>query len=190
MENLFLRKAVIVLGGLSLGLTVAVMRLANRPPLVIRVDNVGDPVAFQNTPVQNAVTGPEARNFAEHFTRYLLGWDLYTQDRDINQALSMMTETAAQKMIHTLDEMAATPFVKEHSVRTTIELAEIVAEKDTPDIVRVRLRGTRLYSSYTDKDFKKEITFEDSFVARKVARSLKTPWGLLVDQWQESIYKQ
>jgi type IV secretory pathway TrbF-like protein len=189
-ENLFLRNLVIVLGGSCILLCVVVARLAGKPPLVIRVDNIGEPVAFTNMKVQNAVTGPEVRNFAEHFTRYLLAWDLYTQARDIDMAFRMMTPTAAQKMYQKLNAMKAEPFAKEHSVRTTIQIAEISVEKDTPDIVRVKLRGTRTYYSYTDKDFKKETTFEDTFVARKVDRSLTTPWGLLVDDWQESIFKE
>ena len=189
-ENIFLRNLVIVLGGSCMLLTIAVVRLASTPPLVIRVDNVGEPVAFTNIKVQNAVTGPEVRNFAEHFTRYLLAWDLYTQTRDIDTAFRMMTPTAAQTMYQTLNAMKAEPFTKEHSLRTTIQIAEIEDEKDTPEIVRVKVRGTRTGSSYTDKEFKKETTFEDTFVARKVDRSLKTPWGLLVDDWQESIFKE
>jgi hypothetical protein len=151
---------------------------------------MGEPAAFTNMKVQNAVTGPEVRNFAEHFSRYLLAWDLYTQARDIDTAFRMMTPAAAQRMYQKLNAMNAEPFAKEHSVRTKLEVAEISVEKDTPDIVRVKLRGTRTYSSYTDKDFKKETTFEDTFVARKVDRSLTTPWGLLVDDWQESIFKE
>ena len=189
-ENLFLRNLVIVLGGSCILLCVVVARLAGKPPLVIRVDNIGEPVAFTNMKVQNAVTGPEVRNFAEHFTRYLLAWDLYTQARDIDTAFRMMTPAAAQRMYQKLNAMNAEPFAKEHSVRTKLEVAEISVEKDTPDIVRVKLRGTRTYYSYTDKDFKKETTFEDTFVARKVDRSLTTPWGLLVDDWQESFFKE
>ena len=188
-ETLFLRNAVLILGGLCLALSVGLVRLAQRPPLVVRVDDLGDPVVFANTPAQSAVTGPEVRNFAEHFTRYLLGWDLYTLDHDVDRALGMMTTGAAGKMIHTLDGMGASSFTKQQSVRTSIQLAEIVVEKDTPEMVRVKLRGTRSYASYSDKDFKKETTFEDTFIARKVARGTKTPWGLLVDDWQESVFK-
>ena len=189
VETIFLRNAVVLLGGISLVLCVGLVRLSFRPPLVIRVDNIGDPVAFTNTPIQNSVTAPEVRNFADHFTRYLLGWDLYTVDHDVDRALAMMTERAAQKMVHTLDAMGASTFTKGQSVRTSIELAEIVVDKETPDMVRVKLRGTRTYASYSDKELKKETTFEDTFIARKVARSAKTPWGLLVDDWQESIFK-
>lgn len=188
-ENVFLRNLAVVLGGACILLAIAVVRLADKPPLVIRVDNIGDPMSFTNVKVQNAVTGPEVRNFAEHFTRYLLAWDLYTQTRDIDTAFRMMTPAAAQRMYRKLNAMNAEPFAKEHALRTTLQIAEISVVKDTPDIVRVKVRGTRTYSSYTDKSFTKETTFEDTFVARKVDRTLKTPWGLLVDDWQESIFK-
>lgn len=188
-ETIFLRNFVIVLGGAVLVLTITIMRLASKPPLVIRVDNIGDPLIFTNVKTQNSVSGPEVRNFAEHFTKYLLGWDIYTLTREVDTALRMMTPLAAQKMVQRLDSMKAEPFAKEHSVRTAIQIAQIEVEKDTPEIVRVKIRGTRTYSSYNDRDFKKEVTFEDTFVAQKVDRQ-KSPWGLLVDDWQESIFRE
>ncbi|OGR97781.1 MAG: hypothetical protein A2V88_09225 [Elusimicrobia bacterium RBG_16_66_12] len=189
-ENVFLRNFVVVLGGLCLALTLAVLRIANKPPVVIRVDNIGDPIVFQNVKVENAVTAPEIRNFTEHFTRYLLGWDLYTLTRDVDTALRMMTLPAAQKMIERLNGMKAEPFTKENNLRAVVQIAEISIEKDTPEIVRVKVRGTRTYTSYINKDFKKEIVFEDTFTARKVNRDATTPWGLLVDDWQESIFRE
>ena len=189
-ENIFLRNLAITLAGACIIQTIGILKLTSRPPMVIRVDNIGEPVAYDNVKVHNAVTGPEVRNFAEHFTRDLLGWDSYSLTDDINRALHMMTIPAAQKMISHLDGMKAEPFTKGNSVRTAIKITQIEVEKDAPAAVRVRVRGTRTYASYNNKDFHQETTFEDTFVAQKVDRTLKTPWGLLVDDWQESIFKE
>lgn len=189
-ENLFLRNLTVVLVGACIIETIGMLRFSSKPPMVIRVDNIGEPVAYDNVRVQNAVTGPEVRNFAEHFTRYLLAWDFYSLTDDVNHALHMMTLPAAQKMISHLDGMKAEPYTKANTLRTTVSISQIVVEKDTPAIVRVKVRGTRVYISYNNPNFHQETTFEDTFVAQKVDRSPKTPWGLLVDDWQESIYKE
>jgi hypothetical protein len=189
-ENIFLRNLAVALTGACIIQTFGVLKLTSRPPMVIRVDNIGEPVAYDNVRVQNAVTGPEVRNFAEHFTRYLLGWDCYSLTDDVNRALHMMTLPAAQKMIAKLDGMKAEPWTKDNSVRTSVKITQIEVEKDAPAAVRVKVRGTRTYASYNNKDFHQETTFEDTFVAQKVDRSLKTPWGLLVEEWQESIFKE
>jgi hypothetical protein len=86
--------------------------------------------------------------------------------------------------------MKAEPFTKANNLRTTVSISQIAVEKDAPAMVRVKVRGTRVYASYANPNFHQETTFEDTIVAQKVDRSLKTPWGLLVDDWQESIFKE
>jgi hypothetical protein len=189
-ENVFLRNLVIVLAGACIVLTIATLRLANKPPLVIRVDRLSAPAVFTDARQESVVTAPEVRNFAEHFTRDLLAWDAYTIDDDINRALAMMTPEAAIKMKQRLDGMSAAQRTRENTLRTKIVITEIVVEKDAPRSVRVKVRGTRIAESYDKKDYRKETIFEDTLVGRKVDRSFKTPWGLLVEDWNESIYKE
>ena len=189
-ENLFLRNLTVALVGACFIETIGLLRLSSKPPMVIRVDNIGEPVAYDNVKVQNAVTGPEVRNFAEHFTKNLLAWDFYSLTDDINRGLHMMTQPAAMKMIERLDGMKAEPFTKANTLRTTVNISQISVEKDAPSMVRVKVRGTRVYISYNNPNFHQETTFEDTFVAQKVDRTLKTPWGLLVDDFQESIFKE
>ncbi len=189
-ETVFLRNLLIVLGGACMVLCIALLRLAGKAPLVIRVDALNDPAAFTDVRHEAYVTAPEVRNFAEHFTRYLLAWDLYTFVDDIDRAFAMMTPEAGAKVKGYLDGLNTTSVIRENSLRTKVVITEIVVEKDTPSVVRVKVRGTRVAESYEKKDFHKETTFEDTLVARKVARTIKTPWGLLVADWSEAIYKE
>lgn len=189
-ENLFLRNLAIVLAGSCIALTVALVRLAQKPPLVIRVDRLSEPAAFTDVVHESHVTGPEVRNFVEHFTRYLLAWDLYTLDDDIDRALGMMTPEAAGKMKNRLDGMSVTPKVKADALRTKVVISEISVEKDSPRAVTVKVRGARTSESYEKADLRRETVFEDTLILRKTARSLETPWGLLVEDWSESIYKE
>ncbi|MBI5239124.1 MAG: hypothetical protein HY926_01495 [Elusimicrobia bacterium] len=189
-ETLFLRNLAIVLGGASLVLCMALLRLCVRPPLVIRVSDLGEPMPITDARRAAYVTAPEVRNFAEHFTRNLLAWDLYTFVDDIDRALAMMAPEAAAKMKSRLDGLNTTSAIRENSLRTTVAITEIEVEKDTPDVVRVKVRGTRTAASYEKKDYHKETSFEDTLVANKVARTAKTPWGLLVVEWTEAIYEE
>jgi len=189
-ENLFLRNAVIILAGCCIILTLTIGRLAQKPPLVIRVDQLTETKAFSDVAHESSVTGPEVRNFVEHFTRYLLAWDLYTLDDDINRALAMMTPEAAGKMKNKLDGWAVTQKVKADSLRTKVVITEISIQKDSPHNVAVKVRGSRIAESYDKKEYRKETVFEDTLILKKISRSLQTPWGLLVEDWSESIYKE
>lgn len=189
-ETIFLRNLTIGLAGACLMLTVALVRLANKPPLVVRVDALHEPVAIPDLEQQAYVTGSEVSNFASHFTRDLMGWDLYSLDEDVNRALAMMTPDAAVRMKQKLDALHATQETKDHSLRTKVLISEISVEKDTPHVVRVKVRGTRVAQSYDDKQYRKETIFEDALLAQKVPRTQKTPWGLLIADWSENIFKE
>lgn len=190
MENQFLRNLTIVLAGACLILTFALQRAINKPTLVIRVDNASEPAVIRNAAQEAAVTAPEVRNFTEHFTRNLLAWDLYSLDEDIDRALAMMTPDAAVKMKNRLDGLNVTAKVKENSLRTKVLITEISVEKDSRKAIAVKVRGSRLAESYLKTDYRKETVFEDFLVLSKVQRSLETPWGLLVEDWRESIFKE
>lgn len=189
-EILFLRNLAIVLAGFCLVLTIALVRAGSKPPLVVRVDRLSEPVAFPGLGDGSAVTGPEVRNFTEHFTRSLFGWDLYTLDDDINRALAMMTPEAAARMKRYLDGLNVTQKVKTDSLKTKVVVTEIAVEKDTPHAVRIKVRGSRVSTSYENKDLRRETIFEDTLVARKVERTLTTPWGLLVQDWSENTFRE
>ena len=189
-EALFLRNLSILLAALCLILSIGLIRLSHKPPLVVRVDRLSEPAAFAGLGVDAAVTGPEVRNFAEHFTRDLLGWDLYTLDDDINRALGMMTPEAAARMKRRLDGLNVTQKVQADSLRTKVIVAEISVEKDTPHAVRVKVRGSRVASSYDKQDLHRETLFEDTLVARKVERTLLSPWGLLIEEWSENVFRE
>ena len=189
-ETLFLRNLTIVLGGACLVLGIAVLRLCSKPPLVIRVSDLSEPLPVTDVRQAAYVTAPEVRNFAEHFTRDLLAWDFYTFVDDIDRALGMMTPEAAAKMKAHLDGLNTASAIRENSLRTKVAITEIEVEKDTPSVVRVKVRGTRTSLSYEKKEYSKETSFEDTLVASKVPRSAKTPWGLLVTEWSEAIYEE
>lgn len=186
----FLRNLSIALIGVSMILVIAVVKLVDKAPLVIRVDALRSPMAVSDIDANSAVTAPEVRNFAEHFTRDLLGWDLYTLQDDVERALAMMTPEARRKMEQYLHSVNVRAQVQDDSLRTKVVVEEISVEKDTPHAVRLKVRGSRSAESYQKKEFRRETIFEDTIVAKKTERSLATPWGLLVEEWSENVFKQ
>lgn len=189
-ENVFLRNLAVALAGACLVLTVGLVYTSSKPPLVVRVDGLHAPVAIPDLGQTAFVTAPEVSNFAQHFERSLLGWDLYSLDDDIDRALSMMTPEAAGTMKRYLDGLRVTQLVTMHALRTKVVIAQITIEKDEPHAVWVKVRGTRLAQSYDGKAYRTETIFEDSIVAKKVARTMKTPWGLLVADWSENVFNR
>lgn len=188
-ENLFLRNLVVLLLGLCIFLAIVAARTLNKPPLVIRVDQLGEAAAFSGVKQLTQVTGPEVRNFTEYFVKYLTAWDFYTYDDDLNKALGMATDNAKVRLKEYLDGIHVVDQIKANTLRTKLKISEIVVEKDTPQVVRVSVRGTREASSYENAEYKKETVFENTIIMQKVSRSIKTPWGLLVDDWTEKIFK-
>jgi hypothetical protein len=185
----FLRNLAVGLGGMILILLISVVRLANKPPLVIRVEDLREPVAVKDLQSDSEATAPEVRNFVDHFTRYLLSWDLYTLGDDLDRAMTMMTPAAGGKMKQYLNGIQVGRQTREDALRTKVIIQEISVDKDSPHVVRVKVRGSRIAQSYEKKELHRETIFEDTVVVRKVDRSQTTPWGLLVEDWQESIFK-
>lgn len=188
-ENEFLRNLVVILTGCCLCLVLAVLFVERRPPLVIRVDNLGEPVFFTDAAANNAATPPEIKNFAKFYTQYLLGWDAYTFADDEKHVVEMSTPHAVQEINDALTAMHSRDYITTNKVRTQISLTDVIIDKDTPAAVRIIVRGTRTLHSYADPAFDRDISFEDTIIALKVARSQTTPWGLLVDDWSEKIFK-
>lgn len=188
-ELVFLRNLSIGLSGAVIVLVIAILKLANKPPVVIRVDDLYRPAAIKDLASNVSVTAPEVRNFAQDFTRDLLGWDLYTLEDDIPRALGMMTPEAAGKMAQYLHNLNVKAQVQQGALRTKVVVQDISVEKDSEHAVRIKVRGSRVAQSYQNKDFHREIVFEDTVVLRKVDRSEATPWGLLVEDWSEAIFK-
>jgi type IV secretory pathway TrbF-like protein len=188
-EVLFLRNLVVGLGGVIILLLISVVRLANKPPLVIRVDDLREPISIKDLQSDSEATAPEVRNFVDHFTRYLLSWDLYTLGDDLDRAMTMMTPAAAGKMKQYLNGIQVGRQTREDALRTKVIVQEITVDKDSPHVVRVKVRGSRIAQSYEKKELHRETIFEDTLVLRKVDRSQTTPWGLSVEDWQEAIFK-
>jgi hypothetical protein len=163
--------------------------LLRRPPLVIRVDRLGEAVAVKPGATETAVSGPEVRNFVEHFLRYFTAHNAFTYDDDFKRAFSMMTPTCQRKLDERLSAERVVENIKGEQRKTILKIASLMVENDTSQHLVLKVRGSRVIESYSNPELRRQMIFEDSLVLAQIPRSEASPWGLLVEDWSESIFK-
>jgi len=187
---MFLRSLVIILSIIIVFLITMLARSVNKPPLVVKVDKIGHAEAIENWDSNAAVSVPEIANFMQTFTELWLRWDYYTYLEDFTKAASMMTETQQKNAQEYLNANKVDEQIKTVQSRGKVYITQIEVKKDAKESVLVAVRGYREVYSYLNPDFKKETVFEIEMVAKKVKRTPKTPWGLLVDYYKEDVFKE
>ena len=80
--------------------------------------------------------------------------------------------------------------VKAGQLRTTIFLSELRVLRDTPQVFECKVKGYRQTSSYKPDVAAGEVVFEHDVVLRKVPRSERAPYGILVEDFRESVFKR
>lgn len=189
-QNSFLKHTVLLLVCLLIFMTIIVKTSMVKPPLVIRVDGLGNAEAFKNIKNLQNVTPVEISNFTQYFMQYFTSYNFYTYDEDFTRAFKMMTPACMQKMNDRLTTNQIVESIKNNQFKTKLKIGEIITVKDSPQYINLKVKGTKEIRSYQNSDFYREEIFEDELSIKKVPRTEKTPWGLLVDSWNESLYKR
>jgi hypothetical protein len=161
--------------------------LAKRPPVVIRVTEVGKAEVIRDLHANNAPTEPEILYFAQNFTKRFTEYNAYTVSRDISEAINMMTERFQKSAWRNVVESGLLAKIEEAKLHASVEFKESKLERETEDHLVVTLVGGRTLKSYKNESFKESNLFKSELILRKVARSRRTPQGLLVDQYSEII---
>jgi type IV secretory pathway TrbF-like protein len=187
---MFLRSLVIILLIIIVFLITMLSRSVNKPPLVVKVDKIGRAEAIENWESKTAVSVPEIANFTQTFTELWLRWDFYTYLEDFTKAAFMMTEQQQKNAQEYLNANKVEEQIKTVQARGKVYITQIEVKKDSKESVLVAVRGYREVYSYLNPDFKKETVFEIEIVAKKVKRTNKAPWGLLVDFYKEDVFKE
>ncbi|HRK61726.1 MAG TPA: VirB8/TrbF family protein [Candidatus Omnitrophota bacterium] len=186
-ENHFLR--IILLGFcVLLLLTLAgAFVLTSRPPVVIRVTEVGKAESVGRLEMNNAPIESEVLYFAKNFVRRFSEYNAYTLPRDISEAMNLMTAQYQKTARRELIESGVLARVKEAGLNAQIEFKEESIERETADYVVVSLIGVKTLLSFKNKDFRESNLFKSEIVLRKQQRSASVPSGLLVEDYREII---
>lgn len=186
-ENHFLKILLMALTGILFLVLLGAFTLANRPPVVIRVSEVGKAEAVGNLQVNNAPTEPEILYFARTFVRRFSEYNAYTLSRDMSEAMNLMTAQYQKTSRHELVESGVLSRVKEAGLNAQIEFKEEKIERETQEYAVVSLIGVRTLLSFKNKDFRESNLFKSEIILRKYPRSTAVPAGLLVEDYREII---
>jgi len=180
----------LVLIGVIVILVIMLKYASEKTPIVVKVDQLGNTMAITNWESDVKITIPEIKNFTNTFLEQYLGYDYYAYDSNFRKAFTMMTPTYSAKADRYIETNKVLDSIKQGQLKTVVNISKIDIMKDTKEVIILKIKGYKTYSSYISKDFNKEQIYEDDLVLQKVKRSEKTPWGLLVDDFNETIIKE
>jgi hypothetical protein len=171
-------------------LALILVRVAiRRPPVVIRVDGAGQAQVvtdLQQPPVSEA----EVKNFLTLFERFYTELNAYTYEADLKLAFAMMTPDFQIKAGDALKRGGVLEQLKSNQVKTALFLTELKIVQDTPEVLECKVKGYRETSSYKPDMPPGEVVFEHDIILKKVPRSEQAPNGILVEGYQESVFKK
>ncbi|MDE2425916.1 MAG: hypothetical protein KGO96_08435, partial [Elusimicrobia bacterium] len=130
------------------------------------------------------------KNFLTLFERFFTELNCYTADADLKLAFAMMTKDYQAKAADMLKRGGILEKLKANATKTTLTLTEITIAQDTPQVLECHVKGYREIGSYKPDGEQNEVVFDDDVILRKVPRSEQAPSGLLVEDFNESVFKK
>lgn len=183
----FLKLASLVLLCLLFFAIFGAFVLAKRPPVVIRVDEVGKAEAISDLAAHNAPSKPEILYFARTFVKRYAEYNAYTVSRDMAEAWNLMSARFQSAAKRNLIESGILARIEEAKLCAALEFKEEKIERETPEHVLVSLVWVRTLKSYKDPDYREASLLKSELVLKKVSRSLPAPSGLLVEDYKEIL---
>lgn len=171
----------------SMGLMYLTTR---KPPVVIRVQDIGKAEAVQRFSVNNKITEAEYFFFTKLFIRKFTEYNSYTVSSEITEAFSLMTSNYQKIAKKEVIDSNLISKISQASINTKIEIREIKLEREDNDLAVLSFLGLRSLTSYNDREFKQDSLFKGDIILKKVPRSMNHPQGLLVDEYREILVKQ
>lgn len=161
--------------------------LAKRPPVVIRVDDVGRAEAISDLAANNAPSKPEILYFTRTFVKRYSEYNAYTVSRDMSEAWNLMSSRFQAAAKRNLIESGILAKIEEAKLYAALEFKDEKIERETPEHVLVSLVWVRTLKSYKDLDYREASLLKSELVLKKVPRSLPAPSGLLVEDYKEIL---
>ena len=183
----FLKLVSLVLLGLLFLTMFGAYVLAKRPPVVIRVEEVGKAEAITDLASHNAASELEMLYFAKTFVRRYAEYNAYTVSRDMAEAWNLMSARFQSAAKRNLIESGILARIEEAKLCAALEFKEEKIERETPEHVLVSLVWVRTLKSYKDPDYREASLLKSELVLKKVSRSLPAPSGLLVEDYKEIL---
>ncbi len=153
---------------------------ANRVPVVIRVNSVGNAEVLRNLPFNNKTGMGEIVYFSKSFVREFTGFNSIMIKTELSRALNKMSETYGKK---TLDMIIRSKFIQKMEkagITSEIKFKKIKLIKQTVNHDELKLYIIRTVISNSDTSIKNSAAYEDKLILKRIKRSVQFPFGLEV----------
>jgi hypothetical protein len=190
LENVqFFKRLTMALIFLNILALILLNKSLRRPPVIIRVDDVGKAEPIRDLNADAKLTKPEVLNFTQLFMKYFLERNFYTWKENVAEAEKMMTPRFRGNFLKTGNLGVEARSIEANKLTSKLSFSTIDISRETADYLIVGLKGYRQITSYIDPHFMKETIFEGEMALKKVPRTMETPYGLQVDSYKETEFK-
>jgi len=162
---------------------------ALKPPVVVRVSDIGKAEGIRDYRVHNAVTEPELVYFTKLFIQKFTEYNSYTVSSDIAEAFTLMGANYQKIAKKEVIDSNLISKIGESSIHTKVEIREINVEREDDNFAVLSFLGLRTILSYQNRDFKEESLFKGDIILKKIPRTMSYPQGLLVEEYKEVLVK-
>lgn len=166
------------------------LKAHEKPPVVIRVDEVGRARAIEDLKVTNEPDEIQIEAFTREFIETYTAWDSKSIEYDFSKALNLMHSDYQKRAQRELLSSRLLQELKEQNLYSRVLIQEVRIEKNSPGWVHVWAAGVRKVQSYLDPNFSKETVFNAYLTLAKVPRTMREPYGLLVHDYREILVKE
>lgn len=159
-----------------------------KPPVVVRVDQVGNAATIPNLRLNNEPSDVEITAFAKEFLKSYIELNSQTIQKDLARALNMMSRRFQTAHLKELRKDNFLGKIVQANIRTELEVTELHITSKLPSRVELDVRG--ITSTFPLEDTQAPPSkkgFISKLVLLFVERTEPTPNGLVVDDYRSKI---
>ncbi|MBF0107308.1 MAG: hypothetical protein HQM16_18510 [Deltaproteobacteria bacterium] len=177
------RAAIIALAAICAVLSVGIIIVANKPPLVIRIDRIGNTEAVKDYTVETAIPQDEdIKNFVTVFMSNYYGLRSDYVVPQLEKSVNMMTRSYRDTHMSAFEKNQTISKIQNANIMAEVKLKDQISYEIFGDDVQVKIAGEILRRSLDDDAVAPERkVFSALLVLKKVPRTPQEPFGLLVD---------
>jgi hypothetical protein len=153
---------------------------ANRIPVVIRVNSVGNAKILRNLPFNNKTGMGEITYFSKSFVREFTAFNSIMIKTELSRALNKMSETYGKKTLRAIIRSRFVQKMEKADITSKIKFKKIKLIKQTVNHDELKLYVIRTVISNSDTSVKNAAAYEDKLILKRVKRSIQYPFGLEV----------
>jgi hypothetical protein len=153
---------------------------ANRIPVVIRVNSVGDAKVLRNLPFNNKTGMGEIIYFSKSFVREFTGFNSIMIKTELSRALNKMSEDYGKKTLVMIIRSKFIHKMEEAGITSKIKFKKIKLIRQTVNHDELKLYVVRTVISNSDTSIKNSAAYEDKLILKRIKRSVQFPFGLEV----------